>query len=42
VAWNDPEIGIEWPVAEPVLSGKDAAAPKLSEIPREHLPRYTP
>jgi len=41
VAWNDPDLGIEWPVQGPVLSGKDAAAPKLSEIPRERLPRYT-
>ncbi|HUP42424.1 MAG TPA: dTDP-4-dehydrorhamnose 3,5-epimerase [Thermoanaerobaculia bacterium] len=38
IAWDDPEIGIEWPVAEPVLSQKDAAAPRLSEI--ERLPIY--
>ncbi len=32
VAWNDPAIGIEWPVAEPVLSAKDAAARPLAEL----------
>ena len=31
ILWNDPEIGIEWPIREPVLSGKDAAAPRLAE-----------
>jgi dTDP-4-dehydrorhamnose 3,5-epimerase len=41
VAWNDPEIGIEWPVDEPVLSEKDASAPLLSEVPQEHLPEFS-
>jgi dTDP-4-dehydrorhamnose 3,5-epimerase len=33
IAWNDPAIGIEWPLdgASPVLSAKDAAAPSLVE-----------
>jgi dTDP-4-dehydrorhamnose 3,5-epimerase len=26
LAWNDPEIGIDWPGADPLLSAKDAAA----------------
>jgi len=30
--WNDPEIGVDWPIADPVLSQKDAAAPLLCEI----------
>lgn len=29
VAWNDPEIGIDWPLATPLLSAKDAALPPL-------------
>ena len=29
ILWNDPEIGIEWPVESPRLSSKDAAAPRL-------------
>ena len=32
VAWNDPEIGIRWPIADPTLSPKDALAPRLREI----------
>ena len=32
VLWNDPEIGIDWPVAQPILSAKDAAAPRLAEV----------
>ena len=32
IAWNDPQIGIDWPVEAPLLSEKDAAAPKLSEV----------
>ncbi len=31
-AWDDPEVGIEWPVAEPLLSERDQSAPELSEI----------
>lgn len=29
VIWNDPEIGISWPISAPVLSAKDAALPRL-------------
>lgn len=34
IRWNDPDIGIDWPVAvtqQPVLSGKDSAAPFLKD-----------
>jgi dTDP-4-dehydrorhamnose 3,5-epimerase len=32
IVWNDPEIGIEWPIDfEPLLAAKDAAGKKLSE-----------
>lgn len=40
LVWNDPDIGIAWPVDSPVLSAKDAAAPRLSEIERARLPRF--
>lgn len=32
VVWNDPEIGIDWPVGDPVLNDKDRNAPRLAEI----------
>lgn len=31
ILWNDPAIGIDWPLADPVLSPKDAEAPTLEE-----------
>jgi len=31
ILWNDPEIGIEWPVKNPILSDKDRNAQVLSE-----------
>lgn len=42
IRWNDPDIGIDWPLggAVPELSAKDAGAAYLSEIPPERLPGY--
>lgn len=31
IRWNDPEIGIKWPVQDPELSNKDRSAQRLSE-----------
>jgi dTDP-4-dehydrorhamnose 3,5-epimerase len=39
VSWNDPAIGIAWPLGDPVLSPKDKKAPRLSEV-MEGLPMY--
>ena len=39
VAWDDPAIGIDWPVAEPLLSDKDLAGLPLSEL-EARLPRF--
>ena len=41
VRWNDAAIGVDWPIAEPTLSDKDAHAPFLADVPRERLPTYT-
>jgi len=37
VRWDDPQIGIDWPVRDPLLSEKDAKAPCLAEMDRESL-----
>jgi dTDP-4-dehydrorhamnose 3,5-epimerase len=37
IAWNDPEIAVQWPlpVEDLIVSERDAAAPRLSEIEDE-------
>ncbi len=30
--WNDPDLGIPWPINDPKLSEKDAIAPKLVDL----------
>lgn len=31
ICWNDPDIGIDWPLQPTILSDKDAKAPRLKE-----------
>ena len=31
IAWDDPELAIEWPIGDPVLSERDRSAPRLAE-----------
>ena len=31
IIWNDPKIGIEWPLTNPILSAKDAKLPPLAQ-----------
>jgi dTDP-4-dehydrorhamnose 3,5-epimerase len=33
IAWNDPDLGIDWPLTgEPILSGRDAGLPRLKDL----------
>ena len=40
IEWNDPDIGIQWPIQNPSLSDKDRTAPPLNEMPEDTLPHY--
>lgn len=37
LAWDDPDVGITWPVETPTLSAKDKVGMKLRDIPEERL-----
>jgi dTDP-4-dehydrorhamnose 3,5-epimerase len=32
IAWDDPDVAVEWRVADPLLSERDKTAPRLSEV----------
>jgi dTDP-4-dehydrorhamnose 3,5-epimerase-like enzyme len=32
IRWDDPDIGIDWPITNPILSEKDKNAPYLKEV----------
>ncbi len=40
IRWDDPAIGIVWPISEPVLATKDAEAPRLADVPPGRLPTF--
>jgi dTDP-4-dehydrorhamnose 3,5-epimerase len=35
--YNDPAVGIRWPVEDPILSARDAQAPLLRDLPADRL-----
>ena len=41
IIWSDPDVGIEWGVANPLISEKDSNYSRLADMPRELLPRYS-
>jgi len=40
VAWDDPEIGADWGVNEPTLSGRDQANPRRADLPEGRRPYW--
>jgi dTDP-4-dehydrorhamnose 3,5-epimerase len=40
IIWSDRDIGIEWPVENPVISEKDKQHPKLSDLSADQLPAF--
>jgi len=37
IIWNDPDIGIKWPIKRPILSPKDSKLPRLRELREDDL-----
>jgi dTDP-4-dehydrorhamnose 3,5-epimerase len=35
IAWDDPEVNVDWPVSDPLLSERDTSAPRLADIAGE-------
>lgn len=42
VAWDDPAVGADWGVADPILSGRDQANPRRADIDPSLQPVYGP
>jgi dTDP-4-dehydrorhamnose 3,5-epimerase len=36
--WNDKDLGIRWPIEQPIVSGRDGAYPTLRQLDRNRLP----
>jgi dTDP-4-dehydrorhamnose 3,5-epimerase len=37
--WNDPDLGIRWPIQYPAVGQRDAGYPRLRELDRARLPQ---
>lgn len=40
VAWDDPDIGADWGVPDPVLSERDRLAPRRADLPADRRPHH--
>lgn len=41
IAWDDPAIGVDWPLPNPVVGARDRGSPHLAEV-IDKLPRWRP
>ncbi len=40
VLWNDPDLGIDWGLVDPVISERDSKCKLFSQLTRDELPRF--
>jgi dTDP-4-dehydrorhamnose 3,5-epimerase len=40
IAWNDPDLGIDWPDEDPILSDRDRRNPRLAEVSADRRVPY--
>jgi dTDP-4-dehydrorhamnose 3,5-epimerase len=40
VIWNDPDVGADWGVQSPILSGRDQTNPSRADLPRGRRPYW--
>jgi dTDP-4-dehydrorhamnose 3,5-epimerase len=40
ICWDDPDLGIPWPVRSPILSPRDSRFTPLKQVPSHRLPAY--
>lgn len=40
ILWSDPNIGIEWPINDPLLSDKDEKYPPFKDLSTDYLPPF--
>lgn len=40
IIWNDTDLNISWPIAQPTLSPKDQVYPRLKNVPTKDLAKY--
>jgi len=42
LVWNDPDVDIQWPLADPIVTSRDINYPKLKELAMEQFPHEPP
>jgi dTDP-4-dehydrorhamnose 3,5-epimerase len=40
--WNDPDVGIQWPIEAPQVTPRDAAYPRIRNLSQAQLPHGPP